>query len=111
MHDRHNGITVDENDVKQLQLHTHKLQAKSTCKFGAHDKTLACLGVEEYTGKKCGAIAERGAGNISLSEGLFTGNGKTVIFRMFKHQENGPIEKGSTNRKIERWNHLIRSYG
>jgi len=45
-------ITADENDVKQLQLHTHKVQAKSTCKFGAHDKRLACLGGEEYSEKK-----------------------------------------------------------
>jgi hypothetical protein len=46
-------ITADENDVKQLQLHTHKVQAKSTCKFGAHDKRLACLGIDKYSGKKC----------------------------------------------------------
>ena len=44
MHDKHNGITTNENDMNKLQLHTHKVQAKSTCKFGAHDKRLACLG-------------------------------------------------------------------
>ena len=55
-------ITADENDVKQLQLHTHKVQAKSTCKFGAHDKRLACLGVEEYSGKKCRIITEKFTG-------------------------------------------------
>ena len=69
MHDRHKGIAADENDMKQLQLHTHKVQARSTCKFGAHDKRLACLGVDKYFGKKCGTIAKRFAGNSSLSEG------------------------------------------
>ena len=45
-------ITADETDRKQLQLHTYKVQAKSTCKFGAHDKRLACLGVDKYSEKK-----------------------------------------------------------
>ena len=62
-------ITADETDRKQLQLHTHKVQAKSTCKFGAHDKRLACLGVGKYSGKKCEMIAKRFAGNSSFSEG------------------------------------------
>ena len=84
MHDRHNGITVDENDVKQLQLHTHKVQANSTCKFGAHDKRLACLGVGKYFGKKCETIAERFAGNSSLSEGAVYGQGKNVHFHCVK---------------------------
>ena len=82
MHGKHNKITTDENEKKQLQLHTHKVQAKSTCKFGAHDKRLACLGVDKYSGKKGEMIAERFAGNSSLSEGLFTGKGKMVIFTM-----------------------------
>ena len=69
MHGKHNKITADENDKKQLQLHTHKVQAKSTCKFRAHDKRLAYLGVDEYSGKKCETIAERFVGNSSLTEG------------------------------------------
>ena len=111
MHDRHNGITADENDMKQLQLHTHKVQAKSTCKFGAHDKRLLAWGVEKSFVKKWETIAERFAENNSLSKGAVYGQGENRYFRTCKHQENGPIEKGSTNRKIERWNHLIRSYG
>ena len=84
MHDRHNGITADENDMKQLQLHTHKVQAKSTCKFGAHDKRLACLGVEEYSKKKCGMIAEKFVGNSSLSEGAVYGQGQNGHFHHVK---------------------------
>ena len=80
MHDRHNGITTDENDMKQLQLHTHKVQAKSTCKFGAHDKRLACLGVDKYSGKKCEMIAKRFAGNSSISEGAVYGQGQNGHF-------------------------------
>ena len=84
MHDRHKGITADENDMKQLQLHTHKVQAKSTCKFGAHDKRLACLGVDKYSGKKCETIAERFAGNSSLSEGAVYGQGQNGHFHCVK---------------------------
>ena len=68
MHVKHNGITTNENDRKQLQLHTHKVPAETTCKFGAHDKRLACLGVDKYSGKKCETIAKRFAGNSSLLE-------------------------------------------
>ena len=56
------------------------MQAKSTCKSAAHDKRLACVEIDKYSGKKCGTIAARFAGNNSLSEGLFTGKGKVVIF-------------------------------
>ena len=77
-------ITADETDRKQLQLHTDKVQAKSTCKFGAHGKRLACLGVEEYTGKKCGMIAERFVGNSSLSEGVVYGRGQSGHFHCVK---------------------------
>ena len=80
MHDRHKGITADENDMKQLQLHTHKVQAKSTCTFGAHDKRLACLGVDKYSGKKCEMIAKRFAGNSSFSEGAVYGQGQNGHF-------------------------------
>ena len=81
MHGKDNGMTANENDKKQLQLHTHKVQAKSTCKFGAHDKRLACLGVDKYSGKKCETIAERFAGNSSLSEGAVYMQGKNGNFR------------------------------
>ena len=84
MHDRHNGITADENGMKQLQLHTHKVQAKSTCKFRAHDKRLACLGVDKYFEKKCETITERFAGNSSLSEGAVYGQGKSGHFHCVK---------------------------
>ena len=62
--------------------HTHEVPGKSTCMFGAHDKRLACLGVDKYSGKKCETTAERVAENSSLSEGLFTGKEKMVIFTM-----------------------------
>ena len=57
-------ITTDRIDKKLLQLntHTHEVQAKSTCMFGAYDKRLACLGVKEYYGEKCRMIVERFAG-------------------------------------------------
>ena len=82
MHGKHNEMTANENDKKQLQLHTHKVQAKSTCKFGAHDKRLACLGVNKYSGKKCETIVERFVGNSSLSKGAVYGQGRMVIFGM-----------------------------
>ena len=84
MHDRHNGITADENDMKQLQLHTHKGHAKSTCKFGAHDKRLACPGISKYSWKKCETIAERFAGNSSLSEGAVYVQGQNGHFHYVK---------------------------
>ena len=86
MQDRHKEINADENDIKQLQLHTHthKVQAKSTCKFGAHDKRLACLGVDKYSGKKWETIAERFAGNSSLTEGAVYGQGQNGHFHCVK---------------------------
>ena len=83
MQDRHKEITADENDIKQLQLHTHKVQAKSTCKFGAHDKRLACLG-SRITPKKVRTIAERFVGNSSLSEGAVYGQGQNEHFHCVK---------------------------
>ena len=79
MHDKHNRITTDENDKEQLYLHTRGA-SKVTCKFGAHDKRLACLGIDKYSGKKCETIAERFAGNSSLSEGVVYGQGKNGHF-------------------------------
>ena len=64
--------------------YTHKVQAKSTCKFGAHDKRLACLGVDKYSGKKCKTIAERFAGNSSLSEEAIYGQGQNGHFHCVK---------------------------
>ena len=93
MHGKHNRVTSDENDKKQLQLHTHKVQAKSTCKFGANDKRLACMGVVKYSGKKCDTTAERVAGNSSLSEGAVYGQGQNGHFQNAKHRENIPIER------------------
>ena len=84
MHVKHKGVTANENDKKQLQLHTHKVQAKSTCKFGAHDKRLACLGVDKYSGKKCETIAERFDGNSSLSEDGVYGQGQNGHFHCVK---------------------------
>ena len=37
-------ITTDQTDKTTATKHTHEVSAKSTCKFGAHDKRLACLG-------------------------------------------------------------------
>ena len=79
MHDRHNGITADENDMKQLQLHTHKVQAKSTCKFGAHGKRLACLGVGKYLGRSAKRSRKDLPETVLSRRGLFTGKGKMVI--------------------------------
>jgi len=84
MQDRHKEITADENDIKQLQLHTHKVQAKSTCKFGAHDKRLACLGVGKYFGKKCGTITEIFGRNSSLSERAVYMQGQRGHFQYVK---------------------------
>ena len=84
MHDKHNRMTANENDKKQLQLHTHKVQAKSTCKFGAHDKRLACLGVDKYSGKKWEMTAEKFARNSSLSEGAVYGQGQKGHFHSVK---------------------------
>ena len=94
MHDRHTGITADENDMKQLQLHTHKVQAKSTCKFGAHDKRLACLGVDKYSGKKCEMIAKRFAGNSSFSEGAVYGQGQKGHFQNVQTSRKWSHQKG-----------------
>ena len=87
MQDRHKEITADENDIKQLQLHTHKVQAKSTCKFGAHDKRLACLGVEDCSGKSAERSQKYLPERVLSRRGLFMCKGKMVIFRMCKHGE------------------------
>ena len=53
MHGKHNEIIATKTIRNNCNYtHTHKVQAKSTCKFGAHDKRLACLGVDKYSGKK-----------------------------------------------------------
>ena len=73
-------ITADETDKKQLQLHTHKVQEKSTCKFGDHDKRLACLEVEEYSGKGYDHLAEEFAGEgFSLRGARYRAGAKCVF--------------------------------
>ena len=69
MQDRHKEITADENDIKQLQLHTHKVKAKSTCKFGAHDKMLACLGSTNTPGRSVERLRKDLAEQFSLKGG------------------------------------------
>ena len=74
--------------------YTHKVQANSTCKFGAHDKRLACPGVDIYSGKKWETTTERFARNSSLSEGAVYGQGQNGHFHWVKilwtwHQQNG----------------------
>ena len=46
------SINANGNMIRIYYSYTHRVKAKSTCKFGAHDKRLACLGVKEYSGKK-----------------------------------------------------------
>ena len=55
--------------IWNIYCNTHRVQAKSSRKSGAHDKRLACLGVEEYTGRKYDELAERSAGKVPLSKG------------------------------------------
>ena len=76
-------ITVDETD-KNYCNYTHKVQAKSSCKFGDHDKRLACLGVVKYSGKKCEVITKIFAGNSSFSEGAVYGQGQNGHFHCVK---------------------------
>ena len=73
-------IAADETDQKQLQLHTHKVQAKSTCKFGAHDKRLACLGSTNTPGRSVKRSQKDLPETVLSRRGLFTGKGKMVIF-------------------------------
>ena len=80
--------------IRKLQLHTHKAQAKSKCTFRAHDKGLACLGVDKYSGKKWETIVKWFAGNSSFSEGAVYGQGQKGHFHCVKilwkwHQRNG----------------------
>ena len=110
MNDRHNGITADESDVKQLQLHTHKVQAKSTCKFGAHDKRLACLGVDKYSGKKWKRSRKDLPETVLSRRGLIRGKGKMVIFIVVPPSENVTNRKITTRQRREHWFHLDRSY-
>ena len=76
------NIKYDWNSIRRngqetnATKHTHEVQAKSTCKFGAHDKRLACLGVEEYSGKKCIIITEKIAGEWFSLRGAELEQGK-----------------------------------
>ena len=87
------------------------MQAKSTCKFGAHDKRLACLGFEEYTGEAYDQCPEKFAGERCSLRGAELEQGENGHFQNCKHKENSPIKKSSMSRERERSNHLIRSYG
>ena len=89
-------MTANENDREQLQLPTHKVQAKSTCQFRAHDKRLAFLGVEDYSGKSVKRSRKDLPETVLSRRGLFTCKGKMVIFRMCKHGESDSIITGST---------------
>ena len=60
------------------------MQAKSSRKSEANDKRLACLGVDDYAGKKCDQTLERFAGKVSLSEGLIEGQGQNGHFHSVK---------------------------
>ena len=66
---------------------------------------------EGTTGEKCGVSTELIAENSSLSEGLFTGRGKIVIFSVSKHYDNDTNLTGLRRRRSGIWNHLNRSYG
>ena len=79
MHGKHNGITADENDNKQLQLHIQGA-SKVNMQVWAHDKRLACLGVDKYSGKKWETTAEKFAGNSSLPEGAVYRQGQSGYF-------------------------------
>ena len=69
-------------------------------------------GVEEITGRKCEKLAERIAGNRTLSRrGLNKGKGIMVIFRMLTHGENSSMRTGSMKGRNRLWIHLIWSYG
>ena len=108
MHDRHNGITSDENDMKQLQLHTHKVQAKSTCKFEAHDKKLACLGVGDYSGKN----AERS--RKELPETVLSRRGCLRAMAKWSFSECSNIKKMVPSKRARRTEKLsvgITSFG
>ena len=67
--------------------------------------------VVEITGRTCEKLAERIAGNSSLSEGLFTRKGKKFIFTVSNHSESMTNRTGSTKRRSGLWIHLIWSYG
>ena len=79
MQDKYNRMTANENDRKQLQLHTHKVQVKSTCKFGAHDKRLACLGSTNTPGRSVERSRKDLPKTVLSRRGIFTGKGKMVI--------------------------------
>ena len=72
-------ITADKTDKKLLQLHTNRVQAKSTCKFGAHDKRFACLGSLNTPGRNVITLREdlpekgslRGSGYRAGKNGYF----------------------------------------
>jgi hypothetical protein len=60
------------------------------------DEGCGLPGDEGTIGMKCGKSAEGVAGNSSLSEGLFTGKGKWVIFTVSRQYEDDTNMTGST---------------
>jgi hypothetical protein len=74
------------------------------------DEGCGLPGGEGTIGMKCGKVAEGVAGNSSLSEGLFVGKDKMVIFTVSKQHENDINRTGSKRRRSGLWNHLDRSY-
>ena len=91
--------------------YTHKVEAKSTGKFGAREKGLACPGVDKYSGKKWEMITEKLPETVLSRKGLFTDKGKVVIFTVATHSENDGNGTGSTRQRRGRWIYLDRSYG
>ena len=80
MQDRHKEITADENDIKQLQLHTH-----TRCKQSQHASSgLMIRGWLAWgsrnTPRKSAKRSRKDLPETVLSRrGLFTGKGKMVI--------------------------------
>ena len=74
-------MMADEQTKATATKHTHEVPAKSTCKFGAHDKMLACLGVEEYSGNECGQLSEKIARERFSLRGAELGQGQNGHFQ------------------------------
>ena len=72
---------------------------------------VACLGMEEPSGRSAETLVEKSPKKIPSRRGLNKGRGNMVIFRMLQHGENYANRMGLTNRERGLWNHLIRSHG
>ena len=58
---------------------------------------VACLGLEEPSGRSAEKITEKSPEKIPSRRGLNKGRGKMVIFKVLQHSENGTIGTGSMN--------------